>query len=165
MREPARKLSRPTASWRKRLTGSPVVRRAARFAGQPVATATEPRRSRPPNTAAGGDLQPPPRSRFDFIDDALWQARGSGVKAIVKMTIVVVRRRAESADLLWWAGASCVNELFRLDLDGPLRGPRVFPQILITAAGGAKSQNYSILRPLFCAAPSRHVCRRSGEPR
>jgi hypothetical protein len=29
----------------------PVVRRAARFAGQPAATATEPRRSLPPNAA------------------------------------------------------------------------------------------------------------------
>jgi hypothetical protein len=45
--------------------------------------------------AAGEGLQLPPRAlRLDFIDDALWQARGSGVKAVVEKTVVVVRGRA-----------------------------------------------------------------------
>lgn len=51
MREPARKFSRPTASWRKRLTGSPVVRLDAPFAAPLAGTTTEPRRSWLPSAA------------------------------------------------------------------------------------------------------------------
>ena len=50
-REPARKLSRPIASWRKRFTKWPVVRLDAPFAGHTAATTTEPRRSWPARAA------------------------------------------------------------------------------------------------------------------
>jgi hypothetical protein len=90
MREPARKLSRPTASSRKRFM--PVVWRAAPFAA-PLAGTTEPRRSWLPSAAghktsvecikrlqARACSRPQKAFRLDFIDDALWQARGSGVR-------------------------------------------------------------------------------------
>ena len=49
--------------------------------------------------------------------------------------------------------------------DATIVASMICPLMADTAAGCAKSQNYSILRPLLCAVPSRHVCRRSGEPR
>jgi len=95
--------------------------------------------------AAGEGLQPPPKAfSLDFIDDGLWQAQGSGVKAIVKKTVVVVFRRAvvRRPDAL----TGFVVDLCELDLDGPLRGPHLLwcsnlsDASTWAASGGHRSQ-------------------------